>query len=47
MTKLNILDELKRQLKCTDRQANIAAIEHKNIKKKLKSLKASNKNFPF
>lgn len=47
ITKLNILEELKRQLKFTYRQANIALIEHKNIKKILKSYKAFNNNFPF
>ena len=45
--KLNVLDKLKRQLKFMNRQANIAVIENKNIKKTLKALKASNKHFPF
>lgn len=38
ITKLNTLEELKRQLKFTNRKANIAVIEHENVKKKFKSL---------
>lgn len=43
ITKLNTLEELERQLKFTNRKANIAVIGHENIKKKFKSLKALNK----
>lgn len=45
--KLNIFEDLKRLLKFTNREGNIVAIEHKNIKNQFKSLKASNKNVLF
>lgn len=47
ITKLNILVELERQLKFTNREENIVQIEHKNTKNQFNSLKASNKNVLF